>query len=407
MRNPSNTGIAKQSHANFARLRQLVQGSLPKFMSLAFAGSFATFVIVSGPPQGPDWRTQDDLSGGADKADHRARAHPDDPDGASLFPASTDAALRLSGLSKAEPFHYQGTAANRARAVECLAAAAWYEAGDDPAGQRAVIQTVVNRVNHPRWPNSFCGVVFEGFERQTGCQFTFTCDGSLKRRQPSSAAWKRAILRSEQALNGFVDESVGTATHYHASYVSPWWSGKLQRLTSVGPHIFYRWAGGKEANRQQRHLGTEQDYKTLVLKSVERSKVFELAATQPTDQLSDRIEAAIPETAPDAAAMPPDRAIFLPLKESEASGRWALAAMKSCKGRQDCQVFGYDDGDDIRRNQARAAQERERPIFLFVRDAASAMTLALWDCQRVERPRKSECLPIERRALTELMRERG
>ena len=406
MSNPTNTSFARPGLSNCARLLQIVQGFLPNYIYLAFAGSVAAVAFVSGPHRVPDWWMQNVRSGSAVAATPGERVPMTDPGGGALFQANADAAFGPAGLPDAKPFHYQGTPISRERAAECLAAAAWYEVGNDPVGQRAVIQTVVNRVNHPSFPKSICGVVFQGSELPTGCQFTFTCDGSLNRRHPSTAAWKRALELSEAALNGFVEKRVGTATHYHASYVAPWWSRKLERLSSVGPHIFYRWSGAKGAYRQQGHLAAEQDYNTLVLKSRERSEKFEHAGTQPEALLAASIDAAIPAAVPDTAIAPPGRAIFLALKEGEPTGRWALAAMKSCKGRQDCQVFGYGNGDDITRNQTRAAQERDRPIFLFVRDAASAMTVALWDCQRFERPRKSECLPIDRRALMGLMQER-
>src|SRR5688572_1678743 len=74
---------------------------------------------------------------------------------------------------------------DRLAAVDCLADAIYYEAGFEPvAGQRAVAQVVVNRVRDRNFPKSVCGVVFQGAERKTGCQFTFTCDGSMNRRPP-------------------------------------------------------------------------------------------------------------------------------------------------------------------------------------------------------------------------------
>src|SRR5690606_31870118 len=95
-------------------------------------------------------------------------------------------------LVAASPFRFGGAADDRARAVKCLAQAIYYEAASEPdAGQRAVAQVVLNRVAHPTYPNSVCGVVFQGSERRTGCQFSFTCDGSLKRK-PSRTFWERA-----------------------------------------------------------------------------------------------------------------------------------------------------------------------------------------------------------------------
>ena len=136
------------------------------------------------------------------------------------------------------------TPADRLRAVECLTAAVYYEAAIEPLdGQRAVAQVVLNRARHPAYPRTICGVVFQGFERATGCQFTFTCDGSI-RRTPSAALWAKARRVAEEALAGKVYAPVGWATHYHTNWVVPYWSSSLVKLANVGTHIFYRWEGG-------------------------------------------------------------------------------------------------------------------------------------------------------------------
>jgi len=144
----------------------------------------------------------------------------------------------------ARPFHLGGSAADRARSLDCLTAAIYYEAANEPTdGQRGVAQVVLNRVRHPAYPNSVCGVVFEGSRRTTGCQFSFSCDGSL-RRAPDEAHWQRARAVAAAALNGDVYAPVGWATHYHANYVMPYWAPTLVKSANVGLHIFYRWRGG-------------------------------------------------------------------------------------------------------------------------------------------------------------------
>jgi hypothetical protein len=91
---------------------------------------------------------------------------------------------------------------DKQRAIECLTSAIYYEAAIEPlAGQKAVAQVVLNRVRHPAYPNSVCGVVFQGAERRTGCQFTFTCDGALAR-TPMPSLWKQARKIAEAALSG-------------------------------------------------------------------------------------------------------------------------------------------------------------------------------------------------------------
>jgi hypothetical protein len=142
-------------------------------------------------------------------------------------------------------------------ALDCLTAAVYYEAaGEGEQGQRAVAQVVLNRVRHPAFPASVCDVVYQGSERQTGCQFTFTCDGSLAR-APSRAGWDRARKIATAALAGSVEGSVGMATHYHANFVVPYWAPRLDKIAAVGAHIFYRWPGlwGRRQAFTQRYAG--------------------------------------------------------------------------------------------------------------------------------------------------------
>jgi spore germination cell wall hydrolase CwlJ-like protein len=144
----------------------------------------------------------------------------------------------------AAPFLFKGNAAARTQALNCLASAVYYEAGNqDVNGERAVAQVVLNRVRHPAFPGSICGVVYEGSTRPTGCQFTFTCDGSLNR-QPDAEGWRRAMQVAEAALSGSVYAPIGWATHYHANYVVPYWASSMAKNAVVGAHLFYRWAGG-------------------------------------------------------------------------------------------------------------------------------------------------------------------
>lgn len=127
--------------------------------------------------------------------------------------------------------------------LDCLTAAVYYEAaGETEQGQRAVAQVVLNRVRHPSFPHSICGVVYQGSERTTGCQFTFTCDGSLARK-PSLEGWARAQRIARDAIAGAVETTVGMATHYHTVWVVPYWAPSLAKITTLGAHIFYRWEG--------------------------------------------------------------------------------------------------------------------------------------------------------------------
>ena len=163
-------------------------------------------------------------------------------------------------LRVAAPFVFKpATAEDRRRALRCLTQGIYYEAALEPTeGQEAVAQVILNRVRDPNYANSICGVVFEGAERTTGCQFSFTCDGALAQ-PPVAWAWNRAKLVAERALAGHVSARVGTATHYHADYVHPWWAPTLNKLTQIGAHIFYRWKGvyGEPAAFRQSYAGRE------------------------------------------------------------------------------------------------------------------------------------------------------
>ncbi|ATW05472.1 hypothetical protein CHN51_09585 [Sphingorhabdus sp. YGSMI21] len=154
---------------------------------------------------------------------------------------------------------FRGSATDDSRALYCLAQAIYYEAGMEPdAGQRAVAQVILNRVRHPSYPGTVCGVIYQGSERTTGCQFTYTCDGSL-RRKAASFHWNRAKKVAAEALAGKSYTTVGTATHYHASYVYPYWAPSLRFLGTVGAHRFYSWKGnaGQASAFSQKYRGGE------------------------------------------------------------------------------------------------------------------------------------------------------
>lgn len=162
-------------------------------------------------------------------------------------------------VTPARAFKLSADAISRLRAVDCLTQAIYYEAASEGVeGGRAVAQVVLNRVRHPAYPNTVCGVVYQGSSRSTGCQFTFTCDGSLLR-QPAAYLWARSHAIAVEALAGRVYAPVGYATHYHADYVVPYWADSLEKMVQIGRHIFYRLRGslGSAGAFNQRHPGVE------------------------------------------------------------------------------------------------------------------------------------------------------
>ena len=124
--------------------------------------------------------------------------------------------------------------------LDCLSEAVYYEArSEDTIGQIAVAEVVMNRVANPHYPKTVCGVVFQGQYRQTGCQFTFTCDGSRAAR-PRGESWDRARAIALHVLLGLNTPMTGKATHYHTDYVNPYWAAGLVETGVIGTHIFYR-----------------------------------------------------------------------------------------------------------------------------------------------------------------------
>jgi len=324
---------------------------------------------------------------------------------AMLSPAAGKLAPLISvfDAAQAKPFFFVGSVSDRDNAITCLAAAAWYEAGNDPEAQRSVIQVVLNRLKHPNFPKTICGVVLQGAQRSTGCQFTFTCDGSLVHRRPSSAAWNMARLRAQAALDGSIDTNVMQATHYHADYVAPWWSQHLEKLAKVGRHIFYRWPGveGRLTGKPSIGEGVPQ---TLLLSLANDMMPTQQAggkrgvagspASPPT------LQYAIPPAsrelaAPSVGGEPFGTVIVMAVDNSRPSGRWAVEALARCSGLLSCQIFAYADARAADRNAALPEQRRDRPDFMLIRDKSSGMTLALWDCEKNARPSNSQCLPSD------------
>mgnify|MGYP003575010326 CR=1 FL=1 len=192
------------------------------------------------------------------------------------FSSAPIAASRPFDLSGSDPL-------DRRRALLCMTQAVYYEAGfESPQGRRAVAQVVLNRMRHPAFPKSICGVVYQG-ARAPVCQFSFVCDGSLYRR-PALGAWKEAEKIAAAAIDGFVEKSVGAATHYHADYVAPYWAPRLAKLTKIGAHIFYRWPGswGSTAAFTGRYIGEPAD--PLSLRPPLRQAVLTDGTLVPVDE---------------------------------------------------------------------------------------------------------------------------
>ncbi|HEY4078131.1 MAG TPA: cell wall hydrolase [Rhizomicrobium sp.] len=124
---------------------------------------------------------------------------------------------------------------------KCLSEVLYYEArGEGATGQKAIAEVVFHRMNHGDYGHSICAVVYEG-AKHPGCQFSFTCNGDMRKTKQASA-WREAEGLAARILTGEVPlkNATGGATNFHAISVSPDWADTLERTTQIGNHIFYR-----------------------------------------------------------------------------------------------------------------------------------------------------------------------
>ena len=117
--------------------------------------------------------------------------------------------------------------------LQCMTENIYHEARNqkDDAGLAAIGYVVLNRVANPEYPNDVCSVIYQD------CQFSWVCKF---RNKPIAEkdAWERSKTIARQVLNRDIPNPIGTATRYHANYVTPNWN-KYKVTIVIGDHIFY------------------------------------------------------------------------------------------------------------------------------------------------------------------------
>tara|TARA_R100001377_G_scaffold83409_1_gene64872 strand:+ start:1979 stop:2392 length:414 start_codon:yes stop_codon:yes gene_type:complete len=135
-----------------------------------------------------------------------------------------------------------------AASVLCLAMNIYHEArGENLAGQMAVGFSTLNRVNDKRYPDSVCDVVHQARYSSWDpvnpikhkCQYSWFCDGLSDTPHDGKAMLEATILAQNIYYGRVTDISEG-ATHYHATYVNPYWASSMTQVLSINDHIFYR-----------------------------------------------------------------------------------------------------------------------------------------------------------------------
>jgi len=297
----------------------------------------------------------------------------------------------------AKPFRFASGTLDAARAIDCLASAVLYEAGDDSDGQRPVAQVVINRVRHPAFPKTICGVVFEGAERSTGCQFSFTCDGALIRHRFSDEAWLRAQSNARLALNGSVDRRVGLATHYHTNWVVPYWSASLDKITAVGTHLFFRWTGwwGTPPAFRAQIANLEPIVAQLsLLSEAHRARTlsvdaaFENAASDASSLDLLRLLNSTP-----ASPRPEDDNTFIVTVASGlAPDRLATIAALNCDARPYCKFMAWVTKAKTPKKLPLEEADIAAMSFSFLRDRRNGFEKALWNCADFPRANHHQCM---------------
>ena len=308
-------------------------------------------------------------------------------------------AFFAGSIAPATPFKFTGSSADRGNARDCLALAAMAEAGNTDPGQRAVMQVILNRVRHPAFAKTVCGVVFQGSQRQTGCQFTFTCDGSLTRRYGDSA-WVAARSRADRALGGAVYAAVGAATHYHTDWVYPSWSPHLQKLAQVETHLFYRWPGDWGTSKfWQSYRGGEISFAALMVgpgEAIAASGLPELG-----DPDASLAIAPLPKDTPKVSGgqvvmrLPSGKANFVVVNPRAGTASALTMAKTLCGAEGTCRVMGWASREQVPAAFPLLAPARKTLQFSYSRDPSGA-EIVLYNCDSFKSLPRERCIPAAR-----------
>jgi hypothetical protein len=290
----------------------------------------------------------------------------------------------------AKPFRPDLEGPDAARSLDCLTAAAYYEAaseGDD--GERAVVQVVLNRLRHPAFPKSVCGVVFQGSERATGCQFTFTCDGSLQR-TPSVAGWRRAQEIAKAALAG---KSLCPRRLFHP--LSHQLGGPiLERLARQGrrsgqpPLLPLDRRLGRPGAFGGRYAGFEPNISLMA-----RLSNAHLGGDGEV-QLADA-QAAPRGPGAGVRAISPGGDVFVAIRNSQVSATSFLGdALRACGSRDFCKFMAWTDRRHAPSAYPLTATQSRAMSFTYSRNRTSGIEEVRWNCSQYKGRQPDQCITV-------------
>ncbi len=299
----------------------------------------------------------------------------------------------------ARPFRFAGGPDDLARAVDCMAAGILYEAGDDTLGERAVAQVVLNRLRHPAFPKTVCGVVFEGQDRSTGCQFSFSCDGAITRWHPTDDAWRRAREVAVASLSGAVFKQVGYATHYHTDWVVPYWQSSLDKIAAVNTHLFFRWSGWWGTPPA---FGRHPETVEPVI-----AQLADLSDAHKTGAALAEADAALTEASiamgfgpatqtPPVVAAPIDGdTLLVTVPRSQTADGLATLAVQACGDKPFCRYMAWTDGTKVATALPLAPAQIAALSFSYLRDRSSGYEQPLWNCRQYKRADPAQCMRVQ------------
>jgi Cell Wall Hydrolase len=304
-----------------------------------------------------------------------------------------------ASITAARSFQLAGGGDEVSRATDCLASAIYYEAANESVeGQMAVAQVVLNRVRHPAFPKSVCGVVYQGQERSTGCQFSFTCDGSMAR-HPSPETWERMRALARSMLGGAVYAPVGLATHYHADYVVPYWSAALDKIQQVGRHIFYTWSGawGSKAAFRARYAGVEPgEVKLAGLSPAHLGAAGGLMGLDPAT-LSDGVTGPVPSSS--SISEGAGGQFILKIDAGVDPALLPNLAAQTCGTRDYCKLVAWTNSASAPKSFPVGDAQMASAGYSYLRDRTAGFDKSLWNCALFPRPDRKQCM--KRRVMLE------
>lgn len=122
---------------------------------------------------------------------------------------------------------------------KCLSEALYFEArGEGAKGQMAVAEVIFHRLHNKHYPQTICGVVYQGKDTRD-CQFSFACEKHAKK---DGEEWDSAQMLAAQILTGVarMNDVTAEATHFHTISTAPEWADHLVKTIQIGNHVFYR-----------------------------------------------------------------------------------------------------------------------------------------------------------------------